>query len=184
METKRGNQPVSNRAVGPAPATMIGMGRMSPAGLHGGCPRIEALQTARIASLRTSQPLSGERYAARPRGPPLPPRQRLPRAPHKSGAADAPTSTAPEEHQTREEVLVLNTASNLTRHRGDCLALVPVVRHIRTTGTAGPPGGRRCRTSLATCARVGVSHSRQRLSVPGVTQCPSHPLSRKTTRQS
>jgi hypothetical protein len=75
METKRGNQPVSNRVVGPAPAT-VGAGQMPSASLHVSCPRIAALQRARIASLRTGQPSSGERYAAQPRGPPLPPRKK------------------------------------------------------------------------------------------------------------
>ena len=65
METRRGVKPVSNRVVGPAPAT-VGAGRMPPVSLNA-C-------YSRIAELRRVKPSDRKRYAARPRGPPLSPR--------------------------------------------------------------------------------------------------------------
>jgi hypothetical protein len=77
METTQGTQPVSNNAVGPAAA----------------------------AAVRTGRPCHGNHNRrTRARGPPHTRELATsPGARQKDGAADAPTSTAPEGSQTREE---------------------------------------------------------------------------------
>src|SRR5579871_5626176 len=93
---------------------------------------------------------------AKPRGPPASDAAtagiRSPGSAQK-GAAEAPTSTAPQRTPDPSRVHVRVTASNPTRLVRACLALIPVIRTFQTAG-------------IMVSARVGVPHPSWQL--PGV----------------